>query len=173
MGITLLGQFGLGLWMRSLGYYDAWYRLGPWWHKGIGVALFALLILRLIWRWTNPLPEPLASHRPYERLAASITHGLLYLLLFTLMLSGYLISTADGRALEVFGWFSIPATIQGLNQQEDIAGVVHLWLAWALIALVTLHALAALKHHVIDRDQTLKRMLDLGPCRSISSGHEE
>jgi cytochrome b561 len=74
------------------------------------------------------------------------------------MFSGYLISTADGRAVDVFDWFSIPATIHGYDNQEDIAGLVHLVLAISLISLVTLHAAAALKHHFIDRDRTLLRM---------------
>jgi cytochrome b561 len=161
VAVCVIGQFGLGLWMRSLGYYDAWYRLGPWWHKGIGVALFVVLLLRLIWRLSNPRPAHLASHQPYERLVAGIAHGLLYLLLFALMLSGYLISTADGRGLEVFDWFTIPATLSGLEQQEDIAGQIDLWLAWTVIGLAALHALAALKHHFIDRDATLKRMLGM------------
>ena len=160
--LVVIGLFGLGLWMRTLGYYDTWYRLGPWWHKGIGVMLFGGLILRLLWRWSNRRPNPLPNHKPYERLAAEMVHGLLYLLLFTLMLSGYLISTADGRGLEVFDWFAIPATISGLEHQEDIAGEVHLYLAWAVIILAALHALAALKHHFIDRDQTLTRMLSSG-----------
>jgi cytochrome b561 len=162
VAVTALGQFALGLWMRSLDYYDSWYRLGPWWHKGIGVMLFAILVGRLLWRWTNPRPDHLPSHKPYERLAAMLAHGLLYLLLFALMVSGYLISTADGRGLEVFDWFAIPATLSGLKGQEDLAGEVHLYLAWSLILLAALHALAALKHHFIDRDITLKRMLGMG-----------
>jgi cytochrome b561 len=159
VAVTVVGQFGLGLWMRSLGYYDVWYRLGPWWHKGIGVMLVGLLMLRLLWRWLNPRPAHLPNHRPYERLAASVIHGLLYLLLFLIMLSGYLISTADGRGLEVFDWFTIPAILSGIERQEDIAGTIHLYLAWSVLGLAALHALAALKHHFIDRDETLKRML--------------
>ncbi|MEJ2466037.1 MAG: cytochrome b [Candidatus Thiodiazotropha sp.] len=147
VAVTVVGQFGLGLWMRSLGYYDSWYRLGPWWHKGIGVTLFVVLVARLVWRWLNPRPDHLPTHKPYERLAASVAHGLLYLLLFSVMVSGYLISTADGRGLEVFDWFTIPATLSGIEHQEDIAGEVHLYLAWSVIGLAALHAMAALKHH--------------------------
>jgi cytochrome b561 len=78
-----------------------------------------------------------------------------------LMLSGYLISTAAGRGINVFGLFSVPASINGLQNQADIAGKVHELLAFALIALTILHALAALKHHLVDRDQALKRMLSI------------
>ncbi len=158
VALTVYGMFGLGLWMRSLGYYDAWYRLGPWWHKGIGVMLFLVLAFRLIWRLLNPRPEHLETHRPYERLAAVWAHTLLYLILFAIMFSGYLISTADGRGLEVFDWFEVPALISGREQQEEIAGKVHLYLAWSVVVLSLLHALAALKHHWIDRDRTLMRM---------------
>ncbi len=159
VALTVIGQFGLGLWMRGLGYYDTWYRLGPWWHKGIGVMLIAVVVIRLVWRFTNPRPAQLENHKPYERLAASLAHGALYLLLFAIAISGYLISTADGRGLEVFDWFEIPAIISGIHKQEDIAGAVHFYLAWSVIVLAAIHALGALKHHFIDRDRTLRRML--------------
>jgi cytochrome b561 len=74
------------------------------------------------------------------------------------MISGYLISTADGRPISVFGWFEVPALITGIPNQEDRAGDVHFYAAWALVILAALHALAAFKHHLIDRDDTLRRM---------------
>lgn len=159
VALTVFGLFGLGLWMTSLTYYDPWYRQGPALHKSIGVVLFVVMLARLAWRLYSPPPSPLASHTPLERRAAHIVHGLLYLLLFTIMASGYLISTADGRAVEVFGLFSLPATLTAIPQQEDVAGAVHLTLAIALMVLVLLHIAGALKHHFIDRDRTLRRML--------------
>lgn len=158
--VTVVGMFALGLWMTSLNYYDPWYRKGPDLHRSIGVLLFITTVVRLGWRLVSPPPPPLASHKAWERLVAAAVHVLLYLLLFAIMLSGYLITTADGRAVHVFDWFSIPATLTGENQ-EDVAGAVHLLLAWSLIGLVVLHAGAALKHHFIDRDSTLRRMLGL------------
>jgi len=151
--------FALGWWMTELDYYDSWYKLGPWWHKSIGVLLFLTVALRLCWRFLSPPPKPLSSHQPWEIKIAHAVHLLLYLLLFVTMLSGYLISTADNRPIEVFGWFSVPATITSIPEQEDVAGLVHLIVASTLIGLVSLHAAAALKHHFIDRDRTLKRML--------------
>ncbi|SCZ57412.1 cytochrome b [Thiohalomonas denitrificans] len=159
VALTVFGLFGLGLWMTGLTYYDQWYQLGPWWHKSIGVSLFLLVLVRLGWRALNPQPVPLPSHARWEHRLAKTMHGLLYLLLFAIMISGYLISTADGRSLEVFGWFAIPATLHGIEHQEDIAGTIHLTLAITLVALASLHALAALKHHFLDRDRTLMRML--------------
>ena len=156
--VSVLSLFGLGLWMVELDYYDTWYKKGPDIHKSIGILLLILTLLRILWRRVEGKPAPLTSHTAREQSIARWMHVLLYLLLLSVMVFGYLISTADGRAIEVFGFFSIPATLQGLEKQEDIAGVIHLWLAVVLISMVSLHALAAIKHHVIDKDQTLKRM---------------
>lgn len=159
VALAVFGLFGLGLWMTGLGYYDPWYRSGPALHKSIGVLLFLLMLARLGWRVYSPPPPPLPEHGLLERAAAMTVQLWLYLLLFALMLSGYLISTADGRPVEVFGLFSVPATLTAIPQQEDLAGAVHWYLALFLMALVAVHVAAALKHHFIDRDRTLRRIL--------------
>ncbi|MDH5445324.1 MAG: cytochrome b [Gammaproteobacteria bacterium] len=156
--LTVFGLFGLGLWMVELDYYSPWYRKGPDLHKSIGILLFTLTVARLELRRIEGRAEALASHSPREQKLAHLVHGLFYLLLIAVMMAGYFISTADGRAIEVFGLFSIPATLHGIDKQEDIAGLIHLWLAISLISLVVLHAGAAIKHHFFDRDRTLKRM---------------
>lgn len=158
VAVTVFGLFALGLWMTELDYYDSWYKQGPWWHKSIGILLFFIIIFRLFWRALTPPPVALISHKPWEIKLAHMAHLLLYFLLLAIMLSGYLISTADNRAIEVFDWFTVPATITSLPNQEDIAGWVHLILASILTGLASLHAVAALKHHFIDRDRTLKRI---------------
>ncbi|EXF46809.1 cytochrome b561 [Pseudomonas sp. BAY1663] len=158
VAVAVFGLFGLGLWMVGLNYYSSWYRTAPELHKSIGIVLFAVMLLRVLWRLLSPGPVALASHGALTRLTTKLGHGLLYAGLFAVMISGYLISTADGRPIGVFGWFEVPALISGLPRQEDIAGLVHEYLAWALMILAGLHALAALKHHFIDHDTTLKRM---------------
>jgi cytochrome b561 len=163
MAIVVIGLFGLGLWMVGLTYYDPWYREAPNIHKGSGVLLLCALVFRLIWRLTSPRPRPVAGHTAFERASSATVHAALYLLLLAVMLSGYLISTADGRAIDVFGLFRVPATITGLPGQADLAGRFHLILAVTLISLAGVHALAALKHHFVDRDRTLTRMLGRGP----------
>lgn len=158
VALVVFALFALGFWMVELDYYDVWYKQGPWWHKSVGILLFFTVIFRLVWRLFTPPPVALSSHKRWEIRAAQMTHLLLYFLLFAIMVSGYLISTADNRPIEVFGWFSIPATITSIPKQEDVAGLVHWVLAYTVIALVLLHAAAALKHHFIDRDRTLKRI---------------
>jgi len=155
----VFGLFGLGFWMVDLGYYDPWYKNGPDLHKSIGFILFVLMVIRVASRWLQTQPTSLETHNKLEQRAGHIVHSLLYLLLFFIMISGYLISTADGRGIDIFGLFSLPSFGALFSNQEDIAGTAHKYAAYAVIAAALLHGAAAIKHHVIDKDNTLKRML--------------
>lgn len=159
VALAVFSLFALGLWMTGLSYYSEWYRTAPALHKSIGVTVFVLMLLRVLWRLFTPKPAPLTTHSTSERLLSRLGHGLLYLGIFVVMLSGYLISTAEGRGISVFDLFEIPALITGLPNQVDVAGDVHFYVAWGTVVFAVLHGLAALKHHFIDRDATLKRML--------------
>lgn len=163
VALAVFALFGLGLWMTGLTYYSEWYRTAPALHKSIGIVLFAVMLLRVLWRFLTPTPAPISSHSATVRMLSRLGHGLLYLGIFLVMISGYLISTAEGRGISVFDLFEIPALITGLPDQADLAGEVHFYVAWGLVVFAGLHALAALKHHFIDRDSTLKRMLGCGP----------
>lgn len=157
MAIAIFGMFGLGLYMVELNYVDAWYKSAPEVHKSIGIVLLLLLIFRLIWRFTNTLPVIFGAG--FEKVIALLVHRMHYVFMFALMVSGYLISTSDGRGIEVFGLFEVPALLPAEKGREDTAGFVHMILAWAFMGFVALHAAAALKHHFIDKDRTLLRML--------------
>ncbi|CAO97103.1 cytochrome b [Erwinia tasmaniensis] len=159
VAVAVYGMFALGLWMVTQGYYDEWYHKAPELHKSIGMVLFAVMLVRVVWRFVSPPPKPLKSYSPLVRHGAVIAHLLLYGLLFAILISGYLISTAEGKPVDVFGVLPVPALFTGLGEQADLAGNIHLWLAWSVVILSVLHGLAALKHHFIDRDITLKRML--------------
>lgn len=156
---TIFGLFGLGYYMVDLDYYHTWYTTAPNLHKSFGMLLFVIIIIRLVWRFTQITPEHITSHSQFERKAGKLTHQLLFMLIFIIIITGYLISTADGRGIEVFGLFEVPSLGAFIENQEDIAGTIHEWLAYALILLATLHGLAAIKHHVIDKDNTLNRMI--------------
>jgi cytochrome b561 len=158
VAVSVFGLFGLGYWMVGLDYYSSWYQTAPNLHKSIGILLFAVMLVRVLWRWVSPPPASLASHGRLTRLGATFGHAFLYLGLFVLMVSGYLISTADGRGIGVFGLFDVPATITSIPRQEDVSGLVHEYLGWAVVIFAGIHGLAALKHHFIDRDRTLLRM---------------
>ncbi|VVP10570.1 Cytochrome b561 [Pseudomonas fluorescens] len=159
VALAVFGLFALGLWMVGLDYYSSWRKDAPDLHKSIGLVLLAVMLLRVLWRFISPPPPALQSYSRMTRIGASFGHGFLYLSLFVVMIAGYLISTADGVGIPVFGLFEVPALVSGLPDQADTAGVIHFYLAWVLVIFSGLHALAALKHHFIDRDATLTRML--------------
>jgi len=159
MAIALIGLFAAGLYMTDLTYYDSLYHVIPRWHKSIGLLMLGLLVLRWLWILFNPKPQPLATHKPWERKLASAFHRLLYLLILILCVSGYLVSTAKGKGVEFFNWFEIPALKVLGSDEIDFAGEVHFYLAWALIIISAVHAAAALKHHYIDRDKTLTNIM--------------
>ncbi|HEA53930.1 hypothetical protein LCGC14_0807280 [marine sediment metagenome] len=156
--VVVFGMFALGFWMVDLTYYSSWYQRAPDIHRAIGVLLFCLIVLRLFWRLFTASPDALANHKRWEVIGARFAHGLLYVLVFVALVSGYLISTADGSFVSVFGWIEVPSVTGQIKQLEDTAGLVHYWSTWSLVALALAHSAGALKHHFIDRDNTLRRM---------------
>lgn len=159
MAFAVIGMFFLGWWVARLDYYHPWYHKGPDLHRSIGILVVLLLAVRLVWRRVSPPPPALPTHARWERIGARIVHAALYVLVAATAAAGYLMSTADGRGVLVFGWIEVPATLTAIERQEDIAGTAHWYLAITLIAVVVLHALAAVKHHFVDKDNTLRRML--------------
>ncbi|MEB0092578.1 cytochrome b [Pseudomonas sp. CCI1.2] len=159
VAVVVFGLFALGLWMVGLDYYDTWRKAAPDLHKSIGITLFAVMLFRVVWRLFSPAPPKLSTYGKWTRLGATFGHVFLYVGLFATMFAGYLISTADGVGISVFGLFEVPSLIDSIPDQADVAGDVHLYLAWILVIFSVLHGLAALKHHFIDRDATLTRML--------------
>jgi len=159
MALAIFGMFALGLWMRTLDYYDAWYHRAPYIHKSVGMLLLFLLIFRLVWLATNAKPAIIG--KPWEQISALAVHRMHYVLMVIIMLTGYLIPTAKGIGVDVFDWFTVPAMPANIPQQADVAGIIHLWSAWMLIGLALLHSGAALKHHFVDRDETLLRMFGI------------
>ncbi|WP_027856038.1 cytochrome b [Marinobacterium jannaschii] len=160
MALAIIGLYPLGLYIDSLTYYDPEYRTVPHWHKSIGILVLMLLTIRIIWRTGNKPPAELPQPAILT-LATKAVHNLLYILMLGVLVSGYMISTADGRPIAVFNWFEIPALPALIDNQEDVAGAIHYWIATALVSLAALHALAALKHHFIDKDETLKRIFGI------------
>lgn len=148
----------LGLIMVELGYYDSGYTTYPHIHKSLGLILFFITAFRLLWvMLISKPPAALPQPKLLEILAKAI-HHMMYLCLLVVLISGYLISTADGRGIDLFNWLTVPAFFKPFNNQADLAGEVHLFAAWGLVGLVALHAAGALKHQFIDKDKTLLRI---------------
>lgn len=157
--VAIVGLFALGIWMTSLGYGHPWYNRAPALHESFGMIVLALIAFRLLWRIATITPALAAAMPRWERVAALTVHWLMYALMITVVVTGYLISTAGGEPVSVFGWFEVAAVVPAFEGQADIAGWVHYYSAWGLVLLAGGHTLAALKHHFIDRDTTLVRML--------------
>jgi len=128
-------------------------------HKSVGITILMLVILRLGWRWTNLTPLLPPTLKPYERTLARITHALLYVLLFAMPLSGWMMSSARGFPVSWFGFFTLPDLVPKNKPLYEALLITHQTLAWCLGAVVALHVAAALKHHFWLRDDTLRRML--------------
>lgn len=156
--LVIVFLFGLGVYMRSLGYYDTWYHKGPALHISVGLLFAGLMLVRLAWRASNPLPADLDSNR-LQNLAAKLIKWAFYLLILVVLVSGYMITTAEGEAADVFGWFAIPPIAEFSSTTVDFVGALHKYLAWTIIGLAIVHSLAALYHHFVKRDRTLVRML--------------
>jgi len=128
-------------------------------HKSIGMTVLMLMVLRLLWRAFNR-PPPLPDSMPgWERVAAQVTHWLLYALLFTIPLAGWAWSSAAGYGAEIFGLVDIPDFVPQSERLETLFHSVHEWAGVALAVLVSLHVLAALRHQFVLGDSILRRML--------------
>lgn len=156
--LMIIGLYIMGKWMEDLDYYSEWYQTAPYWHKSIGIILLGITIYRLYLKFTSVAPQAIITLT--QQRMASITHYLIYLCLFITMFSGYLLAATDGNDIAVFNWFVIPSVGQLINHQEDIAGEIHELASNAVILLVIIHVAGALKHHFIDKDKTLSRMIN-------------
>lgn len=159
IAVLIIGGFWLGWVMTDihgftptkLKYYS--------WHKWIGVTVFALAWLRVLWRLTHR-PPPLPAGMPkLQRIASEAVHGLLYVLMIVIPASGYLYSSAAGIQVVYLGVFPLPTLIDPDTHLRVILRLVHIWLNYSLLGIFGLHILGVIKHVVIDRDGLLARMV--------------
>lgn len=163
IALLILAGLPLGLYMvdlplspSKLKYYS--------WHKWIGVTVFALALARLAWRAGHRPPAPLPGQPRWQLVAAHATHVVLYVLMIAIPLTGWLFSSAAGFPTVYLGLVQLPDLVPKDAQLKEIFRLAHVALTYTLGALTVLHAAAAIKHAVVDRDGTLSRMA-LGPRR--------
>ena len=137
--------------MTQLKYYS--------WHKWLGVTVFLLAIVRVGWRLSHPAPPLIATIPKSQQLLAEAVHYLLYFLIFAAPVSGYLYSLAAGFPVVYLGIIPLPVLIAPDPELAHTLNTMHGLLVYTMAGLVGLHVLGALKHYVIDRDETLARML--------------
>lgn len=129
------------------------------WHKWAGVTLFMVVLMRLTWRLLNKPPALPSSMPVWQVKAANASHLALYLLMLIMPLSGWLMSSAKGYTTVWFGVLPLPDLIGKNPDLGKTLAEVHEILAYLIIGLVGVHAAAAIKHHFVDRDDVLARML--------------
>lgn len=165
---TIVGTFALGVHMHELPLSPTKLRLYSY-HKWIGVTIFALVLFRLLWRLGHRPPPPPLSMPAWQRRAAAVTHVLLYVLTLAIPVSGWLMSSASGFQVVYLGLLPIPDLLPKDKALADQLKDAHEFLNMFMLALVVLHAAAALKHHLLDRDDVLARIFPLVKPRSKSA----
>ena len=157
MAVLILGLLALGIYMHELPLSPQKLTLYAW-HKWVGVTVFLLVWLRLAWRVTHrppALPETMAAPM---RLAAHVGHAALYVLMIAIPLTGWLMSSAKGFQTVWFGVLPIPDLLGRDRELGDLLQQVHKLLNLLLMLTLAGHVLAALWHHVVLKDDTLRRM---------------
>lgn len=175
MALLILGMLALGLYMHDLPAADPstfqLYQL----HKSFGFVVLTLAVVRLLWRVANPSPKLPDTMPTWERLAAHLGHAGLYALMFLLPMSGWLMVSASPWGIPTFVFnilniphLPVPAALGTAEQAEATLITLHGYIAYFLIALLIAHIGAALKHHFIARDDTLRRMISTTSSREIT-----
>lgn len=159
VAVLIIGLLWLGWYMIDVGYYGRWYNASLVWHKVLGMLALLAGVSQVFWTIGSRAPAPLASVAAWERLGARIVHMILFAMVVAIPVTGYAISTSAGDGISIFGWFEVPAVLPGSEVLRDLAVDLHYYLAYITVVFVLLHALAALKHQLIDRDGILRRML--------------
>ena len=163
MALLILGNGAFAIWMDDL--KPSMNKINMFaLHKSIGLTVLALFLLRVLWRAIDRRPPHLPAPR-WQHIVATTVHGLLYLLIVAIPLSGWAFNSAHGFPLQYFKQFNLPALVGKNPGLSDTLGAVHEYLFWFLVVVVVVHAGGALKHHLIDRDDTLRRMLPFGRAK--------
>jgi len=157
IAIAVIGQFAWGWWMQDIPKQPVGPRVDAFnLHKSVGMTIFALMIVRLLWR-IGHRPPPLPPMADWQATLARSTHVVLYAALLIQPLAGYLGSEWSGYPVKYFG-MTLPAWAGKNVALKDLMSATHLATSWVIAAAVALHVAGALKHALIDRDRLLARM---------------
>lgn len=157
MAILIIGLLALGVYMTRIPISATKLKLYGL-HKEFGVLALFLVFIRIVWRIININPS-LSSLPRWERIAARAMHYLFYLLMFAVPISGWLLTSSAGLPVSFFGLFILPDVVAANDSSLQLYIAIHKWLAYGLMVAITGHIAAALKHHFINKDDILRRMV--------------
>lgn len=158
IALGLIGTFALGVYMSDLALSPNKLKLYSW-HKWAGVSIFFLALCRLAWRVTHRPPALPGTMPARMHLLAHAAHWVLYALMLAIPVSGWLMSSAQGFQVVWFGIMPLPDLVARDKALGTLLQDIHVTLNYTLLCVVIAHVAAALKHHFIDRDDVLSRML--------------
>ncbi len=164
MAALILVTMSLGWIAEDMPRSMAQYRMFGW-HKSFGLLVLTFAVLRLGWRLRSGSPGSDVLRPVWERRAASISHVLLYVCMFAMPLTGWLLNSAADVPLRWFWLVPVPAIAGASQELEELAVALHSGFLWTLLTLVAIHSVAALRHHFVLHDGVLWRMLPLRRLR--------
>ena len=163
VGLTMIGLIAVGTYMHRFEVY-ALYPI----HKSIGIVILAFVLLRILWRMSNGWPESVSAGAQWEHRLAKLVHWVLIIGTLVFPISGMMMSGAGGHGLFIFDLELLarnvspdnPEMVEPLNEMlASIGRWLHGFLANLMMAAIALHIIGALKHHFVDKDGPLRRML--------------
>ncbi len=163
VALLIIGLLGSGIYMTETKTYHLYD-----WHKSFGVIAVLFVISRIIWRLKEGWPSHLDTHKPVEINLARLVQNLLLISPVIMVFSGILMASSSGHGLEIFDWNLVPANPNPENPMEviptndslaSLGETIHIIFGYVLVVSLVLHGAGAVKHHFIDRDSTLKRII--------------
>jgi cytochrome b561 len=162
VGLSVITMAAIGVYMSENKVFEL-YPI----HKSIGVLLFIFIIIRVYWRFINGWLQPASDYSTIEQNLAKIVHWILIIAIMVMPISGFIMSWAGGNGVSVFGLEIVAAQFDPIAKAAiphnaalaGFLGKTHEISGWVLIIAIVLHFAGSLKHHIIDKDNTLKRML--------------
>ncbi len=157
--LLIFFMFISGWYMVELDYYSPWYNRLPELHYAFGMLLMLVWLIKIIRLFSGQQKRLSPPVKPFERILSQLIQFLFYVFVTALVMTGYLMMTAEGQPKILFEFIHLPALTEFSGAVVDTMGWIHEYGAYILIGFVALHVIGAVKHHFIDKDDTLKRMI--------------
>ena len=158
IGFNMIGLIAIGWYMTRLSDEDIWYWRLLELHQAVGLSFFVLVPVKFAWKMYSPNPGLLPSIKPWERFVARLVHWFFIVAIVVIPLTGFIFVATNGEAVKLYDLITIPDIGRLSKVSRSLLSNIHYYLSYTCAALIVVHILAALKHHFIDLDRSLRRM---------------